>query len=225
MARLYSDIASAAGRYYYGLTSAPGGVQPAQAEISFRGLAPSVFEQVTVSREPATGRITFSGPSISSEIIIAPAVASISFGGHVPDELRELTVTNALPPDYTELVDLAPQVLFISTLAPQVGAFSFTAPEANVTQGGNIGFVSAAIGGISFQGRAPTVITVSIEVVGAFSFAGQAPTIASELIIMVDHVGLFSMSGNTPRLEIPFTWIDVDPPPATTWTTTTGIAA
>lgn len=224
MARVFSDLRGGSGRYYYALTSAPGGVQPAAASIQFVGLAPTVFEQTTVFRTPAPAVVTFAGPSTISEFNIAVGVGALTIAGQVPDVPRSTTITNSMPLDYTDLPEIVPTVLFVNTLVPTAGVFSFTAPQVNVTQGGNIGFISPSVGSFTLVGRAPTVLFIDISL-GGFAFQGQAPTIQSTLVIDVETAGAFSIDGLTPTLDRPFQWIDADPPPSVTWTTTTGIAA
>lgn len=224
MARLYSDLVDGSGRrYFFSLASAPGGVQPATATVRFNGLAPTIFEQVTVFRNPATGTFTFNGRAVSSDVNISPATATITFAGLIAGEQRILTVTNSLPPDYTTPASFPPTVLFINTLSIGRGQISFNYPTINVTQGGNIGFINPSVGQFSFQGLTPTVIFLEVST-GLITFQGLGPSIQTTLIVEPE-LGSFSFNGNEVGTQRPFQWIDVDQPPVTTWTTTTGVSA
>jgi hypothetical protein len=224
MARLYSDLRDGSGRrYYYALTSAPGGIQPAQTTLTITGYAPTIFEQVSVSRTPTPATITINGRALSSDVFISPAAAALSTVGQIPGEYRTLIVTNTITPDYTEPQDLTPTVLFINTVSPTPAQITLTYPQPNVTQGGNIGFVSPTTGTVTLQGRTPTLIFHGIEL-GALTVQGLVPSLYTELTIEVG-LGIVTINGQQVTRNTPFQWIDVDAPPGLIWTTTTGVAA
>lgn len=224
MARVFSDLRDGSGRrYFYSLASAPGGTQVGIATLTIQGLAPTVFEQTTVFRTPALATLTINGHALISDVLIRPAPAALSTVGQIPDEHRTQVVTNSSPLDYTDLPDNAPTVLFINTLIPAPGLLTLTSPPPNVTQGGNIGFVSAGVGLLTLQSSAPTLI-ISQMGVGSLTVEGLAPTVFKELNVELG-VGSLQINGHQISRNLPFQWIDVDRPPAVTWTTTTGIAA
>lgn len=231
MARLYSDLADGSGRrYYFSLASAPGGLQVGKATLTIGGFAPTIFEQVSVVRAPAPALLLIQGRTIQSDVLLSPAPAALSLVGQVAGEYRSLVVTNSADPVYTDLPEAPPSVLFINTVTPAQAVLTFNGPPINVTQGGNIGFVSVGVGLLSIQGNTPTLIFLEAGV-GALSIQGLAPTLQLQLVIRAedDSTALrmipLRANGLAPTISRPFQWIDADPPPATSWTTTTGVAA
>ena len=227
MARLYSDLQDSGGRrYYFGLASAPGGLQPVVGSVQIVGLAPSIFEQTTVFRNPATAILTLNGQQIASDVLLRPAAAALSLSQLIPGELRSLVITPALPtPDYAPLQENAPTILFINTISPSTAQLQIQSIPLNLTEGGNIGFLSPGVGQITLQTQALALTLIFFEVgAGAVSIVGQVPTLYTALLVEPE-VGNLTVNGLGVETERPFTWIDVDRPPPMTWTTTTGISA
>lgn len=225
MADLFDDLQDSSSRdYFYALDSAPGGISPPTLRLTVSGLAPTIFEQSTVFRSPAPATLALNGRAPVSDVILTPAPAALSLVGQVPGEYREKIITPAIPdPDYGEVRSIPPTILFISTITPTTGLVQLSSLALNVTPGGNIGFVSPGVGALTLQGLEPTLIHVQPEV-GSLSISGLAPTLATERVISPE-TGSLSLSQLGMSVERPFGWIDVDPPPATSWTTTTGVAA
>lgn len=224
MARLYSDLSDGSGqRYYYGLNSAPGGISPAVGALQIQGLAPTIFQEVVAFRTPAVATLTINGQQVGSGPILLPAQATLSLQGLAPTLQTTIIVTNAMTPDYTNLQELVPTILFIQTVTPAPAVLTLQSLALNVTPGGNIGFITPGVGSLSLQGLAPTIINNQPNV-GLLSLVGQIPVLQTTRIVE-PAIGSLTVNGQTPRLDLPFQWIDADPPPTTTWTTTTGVAA
>jgi hypothetical protein len=222
---LFDDLQDGSGRdYFFALDSAPGGLSPALGTITAIGLAPTIFEQLTVFRTPALATLTVNGLAVVSDITLKPAVASLTISGQIPSEYRERIITPAIPtPDYADLQDTPPTILFISTITPTAGLVQLSSLPLNVTPGGNIGFISPALGALTIQGVQPVLIFVQVTT-GSISMVGLAPAVMTEKVISPD-TGALIASNLQMTTERPFGWIDADPPPPLTWTTTTGIAA
>lgn len=225
MARLYSDLSSGGGRYYFALTSAPGGISPSPAVLTITGLQPFIFEQSTVFRTPATATLTLNGLSPTSDLILKPAQSALSIAGQIPDELRSLIITPAIPtPDYADLPDNAPTILFINTITPVTGLVSLQSLELNVTPGGNIGYITPGSGLLTLDTPGAITLIFFTVGVGEMSIVGQVPTLITQQLVE-PQVGSMTVNGHEVSLGRSFTWVDVDPPPSVTWTTTTGVAA
>lgn len=227
MAKLYSDLLDGSGRRYYSsLASAPGGISPAPALLTLSGLQAGIFEQSTVFRSPVTATLALIGQSLASPANLTPATATLSASGQVPGRHTTLVITNSLPPDYTDLPSNAPTILFINTISPAPAQLSLQSIEINVSQGGNIGFLTPGVGYVSLETQSLNLTLIFVEVgVGAISLGGLPPALLTTGAARPDEVGGVIISGLAPTLERGFVWIDADPPPALTWTTTTGIAA
>lgn len=224
MARVFSDLRNGSGqRYFYSLATAPGGTNAGAGTLTISGLAPTVFQQVEVFRNPGVATLTINGRSLISDVIIAPTTAVLSLVGQIPGEYRSLVVTNDMPLDYTDLPSIPPTVLFIDSKTPAPALLTLESRAVNVTQGGDIAFISPGVGSLAIQGQAPVVIFLEAGV-GLLSIQGLIPTIYSELTVEIE-VGSLAINGQLVTKEQPFQWIDVDPPPTVSWTTTTGVAA
>lgn len=230
MPDLFSDLqSSGGGDYFYALDSAPGGLAPEKATLTVSGLAPSIFEQTTAFRTPATITLTLNGLSLSPEIPLSPTTAVLTLSGQIPDEYRERIITPALPePSYEVPQALTPTILFINTVTPDPAQISISNLTLNVSPGGDIAFISPGVGSINFAYGPVTLIFYPVEV-GQLSLVGLEPTLLTERILGTEEdafeAGQLTIVGLAPTVELPFTWIDVDPQPPTTWTTTTGAAA
>lgn len=224
MARLYSNLLDGTGRrYYFGLDSAPGGITPAPGSPQVVGLVPTIFTQVQVFRTPATAVITVNGLQVGGQFGVAPALAAIAAAGLVPTILKQLVVTNSLPPDYGSLPSNPPTIIFINTVTPAPAQITVSSPPVNASPGGDIGYVSPGVGYIELQSLQVTLIFFEAGL-GLINVVGQVPTIITTLAVNPD-VGSITVNGRQASLQRPFQWIDADPPPALTWTTTTGINA
>lgn len=235
MSDLFDDLQDGSSRdYFFGLDSAPGGISPNSLTLTISGLAPTIFEQTSVFRTPNPAVLTINALPFTPDFILRPAAAALSLAGQAPDEFRSLIISPALPDlDYSEPVSNAPTILFINTITPTTGQVTLGSLELNVTPGGNIAFVEPAAGSVRMTALTPTLIFHPVEI-GLLSVGGHAPTLQTELILGAPDneseeagipTGALSIVGLAPTLERPFGWIDVDPPPATIWTTTTGVAA
>lgn len=221
MARLYGNLLKSAGqRYYYGLDSVPGIVSPSVATLTLQGRDPSAAQNIEVFRTPATAILTLVGQSLASPTILVPAQAVLSTVGQIPAEVRELTISPALPaPVYDPPADLAPTLITIWTTQPTTGLVRLLTLEQNVTQGGNIGFVSPATGQVSLGTLQYTLLLLAGGAgVGSLVVNGLAPTLSHELTVTPD-VGLIVTSGGEAVLTLPFIWVDDERQPPTTWIT------
>lgn len=227
---LFSDLQDGSGsEYFYALESAPGGITPAPAVLTLTGRQGEFFIPVTVFRAPAPAALSLVGRDFSSDLILIPAPAALSASQLAPSFLITLVVTPSVSLDYTELPNNAPTILYIQTVSPAPAALSMQSIELNVTEGGNIGFVNPGRGALTLVYPAFGLNFLDITV-GSVTMTGLAPTLALERIIgLVDEdeigVGAITVTGLAPTLALPFTWVDVDPPETTIWTTTTGVAA
>lgn len=230
MSDLFTDLVDGSGLdYFYSLESAPGGLTPGKAALTVQGLAPTIFDQVTVFRSPAPAALTISGLAFAPEFAVSPGMGSLTMAGQIAGEYRELIITPTLPePTYDIPEALAPTILFINTITPTTGLVQLNSLTLNVTAGGDIGFISPGVGALSLAYGPITLISNFVDV-GAISLAGLAPTLLTEKTLGTDEEtfepGALTVVGLTPTLQVPFGWIDVDPQPVTTWTTTTGAAA
>ena len=223
MSDLFDDLQDSNGQdYFYALDSAPGGVTPTTAVLTLFGRAASVQELTQVTRSPATAVLTLNGLSLTPDFVVTPATAALSMTGQVPGELRSLIVTPAIPaPDYGELQSTAPTILFINTVTPTTGLLQLSSLGLNVTQGGNIGFITPQVGTLTLNGL-PAALPRTVGV-AELSIAGLQPTLYLTGTVTPDP-GALTLEGLVSELDTPFTWIDVDAPPATSWTTTTAAA-
>lgn len=213
--RLYSDLQDSAGRrYFFNLESAPGGISPATAIITLFGYQGSIQELTEVFRTPATAILTFNGLGPSSELILLPAQAQLSFQGFAPALLGSLTITNALPPDYTDLPDNAPTVLTEMTVSPARALFTIASLTHAVNQGGNIRIIEPPVGVLSFSGYAAN-FPIQADV-GALQIVGLSPDMFTEITI-TPETGAVSVSGLEALLQTPFAWVDDAPAQTATW--------
>jgi hypothetical protein len=227
MARLFSDLTDGTGRqYYFGLNSAPGGISPLPALISFAGNVPGFFIQEQVFRTPAPALITLNGLTFFSGSNLTPAPATITVSGQIPGEYREKIITPALPtPNYSgQIQTTIPTILFINTITPSPALITLQSLPLNATPGGNIAFISPASATLTLQGLTPNAIFFQVPA-GRIDFVGLEPTLVTTGTIIPDTGLIATFDGLMPSLSLPFTWTDVDPPPTVTWTTTTGVAA
>lgn len=224
MADLFDDLQdSAGGDYFYALDSAPGGLSPAPAVLTLLGRAGSIQELTEVFRTPATATLTLNGLSLTPDFILTPATAVLSLAGQIPGELRRAVITPAIPaPDYGELQSTAPTVIFVNTITPTTGQITIQSLTLNVTPGGNIGFITPQVGTLTLNGLAVALPrTVGFA---ELSISGLQPALHLTGTVTPDP-GEMILEGRAADLDTPFTWVDVEAPPAMTWTTTTGVAA
>lgn len=223
MPRLYSNLQDGSSRrYYFGLDSAPGGITPQPGLITFAGLFQDIFQQATVFRTPAPALLTINGLSFASGPILTPAPAALTLAGLIPTEQRLQVITPATPtPDYAELQSTAPTILFINTITPSPALLTIQSLEKNVHQGGNIGFLNPITAQLTLQTQQYALIFFQVST-GQVTFDGRVPTLHTTLVVEPE-VGLVNFVGNEVQLDLPFIWIDVDAPPALTWTTTTDV--
>jgi hypothetical protein len=216
MARLYSDLADGTGRrYYFGLASAPGGITNAEpARLTLTGRPATAQEQNTAFRSPATAALTLNGLSVAAEPHLQPATAALSIQGLVSGLATLKVITNALPPDYTDLPENLPTALTIMTVSPTKATLTLSYPPVNLTQGGNIGFIFPDKATLTLAGYIANFPRVSD--VGLLSISGRIPTLLSEIVVSPEPA-LLSVGGFAALLSLPFVWVDEDPQPATIW--------
>jgi hypothetical protein len=219
MSRLYGDQLQASGRrYYFSLEGAPGVITPAPAVLSFQGRIPTAVEPTTVFRTPATAVLSLAGLLVRSPSLLIPAPAALSAVGSVANQVTSRTITPALAPPIEDPPDpFVPTLITIWTTQPGVAVLTLQALEQNVTQGGNIGFLSPA----------PAVLTLSTQEytllfgeagVGLLTCIGLVPTIRTEVTISPEPAVL-SCGEMEPAIHIPFQWIDDPPAPPAAWIT------
>jgi hypothetical protein len=221
MSRLYGDQLQSSGRrYYFALDSAPGIVTPAQAIITLEGRVPLAQQPNAVFRTPTPALLTIQGQSLASPTNLSPASATITTGGQIPALVRQLTITPATPaPDYSTPPSLTPALVTIWQTQPGVGSAQLQTLELNVTQGGNIGFVSPGAAQLSIVPQAITLLVLSGGVQpGLVTIVGLEPTLLHSLTITPD-VGQVVAAGQAHLLSLPFIWIDDDPAPPSSWIT------
>jgi hypothetical protein len=219
--RLYGDQLQSSGRrFYFGLDSAPGIITPAPASLSLQGRVPAAAQPATVFRTPAPASLTLSGKAPGAPVVLSPGVASITALGLIASEVRSLTITPTLaPPLENPPPSFAPTIIFIQTKTPAPALLTLTTLEINVTQGGNIGFVSPAPAQLDFRTLPYSLLLLAGGVSpGLLAITGLAPNLRHELTIAPD-VARLTTRELTPELSLPFRWVDDDPAPARMWIT------
>lgn len=216
MPRLYSDLQDSTNRrYYFGLNSAPGGItNAAPAALTLFGRMPAIQEQVSVFRTPAPATLTIAGLSLTSPALLIPAQAALSLAGRIPGLATLQVITNAATVDYTDLAENAPTAITIMTVSPGRALLALGYPAVNVTQGGNIGFVSPGVASLTLTGY--TTNFPQFAGSGSISMIGYPPTLVS-LLVLDAQVGVLRLSDLPSRLATPFTWVDDDRTPVTAW--------
>lgn len=221
MARLYSDQLQSSGRrYFFALDGAPGIVTPSPAALTLNGRQPIAVEPQTVFRTPATAVVTLSGLSFAAPTTVLPGLATLSTVGQIPGEQRILTISPALPsPLENPPAAFGPTLITIWATQPGVGLVRLQSIELNVTEGGNIGFLSPGRATLTLQSNAFSLLLLSGGVqAGLIAVNGLAPTLLHTLAI-TPEVGLVTMRGAAANLGLPFGWVDDDPALVTSWIT------
>jgi hypothetical protein len=220
MARLYSNLIDGSNRrYFFALDSASGGLSPQTVQLQVTGLAPTIFTQVQVFRTPATAVITLNGMAIRNDYLPSPTPLAIAAQGRVPTLVTQLIVTNDMSPDYSDLPTITPTILFINTVTPAPAQIQIQSLALNLTEGGDIGFVTPGVGLVEVQSRAPLLIFLEAGA-GEVMVQGLQPSIVTTLDVYPE-VGQITVDGQLVTLPRGFEWIDVDRPPPLIWTTTT----
>lgn len=206
MPRLYSDLIDGSSRrYYYGLSSPPGSLAPTAGLVTVVGLAPTIFEQVQVFRTPATAALTLGGLQAQSQTIAQPALAALAFAGRTATTATLKVITNDVTPDYGAPQDTLPTVQTIMLLTPARASLTIVYQQPNVTQGGNIGFISPGVGVLTLQGLAANFPFDAG--MGAVNLVGLAPTLKCELVVTPDP-GYLNVDGLAAITAVPFVWTD-----------------
>jgi hypothetical protein len=220
MSRLFSDLAtSSSRRFFSALTSAPGFISPAPAVITLGGNTPIAVQNLAVFRTPAPAILNFVSQSLSAPVVLSPIPAALSLAGQIPARALILTISPALPaPIENPPAPLIPTLITIWTASPAAAQFTLQTLEQNVTQGGNIGFVSPAPAQVSLGTQAYTLLLGSEIGVGQVSLAGLVPDLHISLTIEPE-VGAVAFNPLISRLSLPFGWVDDDPVPVSTWIT------
>jgi hypothetical protein len=226
MTQLYSDLVDGSGRrYYFALNRATGGLSPAtQAALTVTGQQPTVFQQVSVFRNPAQATLTLFGYQPPALTSVLPGVGSVSLLGLVPVEQKIRIITNALPaPDYSTPNELVPTIVYIQTITPAPAPLQVQPLTLNVTPGGDIAYITPGVGLVQTQGLQATLIN-SQPNIGGVSIAGLIPTMKGEILLQPD-VATITINGQSVSADRGFVWTTVVAPAPMTWTTTTGVAA
>lgn len=184
--------------------------------MSFSGQVPIAVEPSSVFRTPATATLTLSLLAPASDTILSPNKATLSTVGQIASELRQIVLTPTSFPDYTDAPETPPTILYINTITPTTGAVRISNLTLNVTQGGNILTVSPGVSSLSLLTGVPTLI-FSVIGVGSASVNGLVPSLQTTLAIDIDDVGLLTVEGFAPTVDVGFVWRDVEAPPALTW--------
>lgn len=218
--QLWSDLLIGSGQLWSDLDSAPGIVTPGPAVLTLNGQVPAAAQPTTVFRTPTPALLTLSGLSLSAPVTLIPAAAVLSAVGQIPAQQLIRTITNALAPAVeSPPTSFAPTLITIWTTQPGIGQLTLQTLEINVTQGGNIGFVSPAPAELTLQTLPYSLLVLAGGAgLGSIQMLGLAPTILRELTISPD-IGQVSLNPVAPELALPFTWVDDDPAPTRTWIT------
>ena len=219
MSRLYGDQLQASGkRYYFALDAAPGIITPSPATLTLFGRGPAAAQQVTVFRTPAPATLSLIGGALGAPVVLSPAPAALWLAGKQPGQVTSRTITPSLaPPVESPPVSFAPTLITIWTTQPGVAQVTLQTLEINVTQGGNIGFVSPAPAHLA-MGALPFTLLYGEAGVGLLNVVGLQPTLLRELVVSPD-VGSVAFTLASPILSLPFRWVDDTPAPAVTWIT------
>lgn len=216
--RLYSSLkTSTSARYYFALNDAPGVVFPGVATLTILGLSVALSDQSVAFRTPATAALTLSGLSLSSPSLLIPAPSALALSGKQAGLVTSLTISLPVPnPVETPEASYAPTLLTQLLVEPANATLTINSLELNLSQGGNIGFVSPGKATLTLSGLAP-IIALQPQVGGLF-IVGLEPTLSLNMIgtVTPDPASLMVV-GPEPELNEPFQWIDDDPAPTATW--------
>lgn len=219
--QVWSDLLLGTGRQLWGdIDSAPGIITPAPAALTLFGRGPAAAQQIGVFRTPAPATLTLSGLSLAAPVVLTPAPAALAYVGQIPARQLIRTITPSLAaPIETPQVDPVPTLITIWTTQPGVGQVVLRALELNITQGGNIGFVSPAPAQLGLLTQQYSLLLLSGGAgLGAIQLIGLAPTLQYELTI-TPNVGQVTCGGLLPELGHPFIWVDDTPAPTVSWIT------
>jgi hypothetical protein len=218
MARLYGNLLKQAGqRYYYALDSVPGIVTPGVATLTLFGRSLAISDQSVVFRTPATATLTLSGLALSSPSLLSPATAALALAGRQASLVTSITIQVPAPsPIEAAEQTYEPTLITIMTVLPGKATLTMNALELNVSQGGNIGFVSPDRATLTLSQFAPN-IAIQPDA-GGLSVIGYAPTLTlNTLTVLTPDPAALAMVGADPDISIPFIWVDDSPSPPMTW--------
>lgn len=214
--RLWSDLSPSPGkRFWFSLASVPGVISPAPALLTIGGQVPIAVEPQTVFRTPATALLTLQGLGFAGGGQVVPAQASLTVSGLIPTLQKILTVYPAATVTYSDPPQLAPTLITIMTVRPAAALLPLATLPINVTQGGNIGFITPSVGLVTLAGTIANFVFNEIGVSG-LSINGLIPSLRTATTLIPD-TGQISINGQAPFIEKAFIWLDVDPPPPLTW--------
>lgn len=221
MSRLTGNLLQSAGkRFFFALDSSPGIVAPGVATLTLGGQVPIAVEPQTIFRTPTPAVLTLIGGSLGAPSTVIPASAAVSMGGLVPAKVTTRTIQPALP-DAQENPppDPVATLITIVTAIPAPAAVTLDTLTINITQGGNVGFISPGVGSISMGTQPFTLLLLAGGVdASVINLTGLAPSLVYGLTINPD-VGLLTIPVILPLLDLPFRWVDDDPVPASPWIT------
>jgi hypothetical protein len=215
--RLYSDLQQSGRRLYFALDSAPSVVSPGVATLTINGRIAAISDQSVAFRTPATAALTLTGLSLSSPSLLSPATAGLALAGRQASLLTSITIYVSAPtPVEAAEPSYAPTLITEMLVSPGKATLTIQALELNVSQGGNIGFLSPGRALLTLNGLAANFLFTPDQ--AALQIIGYAPTLTlnSNLEITPDPAVL-TMAGAAPVLGIPFVWIDDDPVTPSTW--------
>jgi hypothetical protein len=221
MSRLFGNLLHSSGRrFFFALDSVPGILAPATAVVTINGRQPIAVEPTTVFRTPATAVVTIQGVAFFAPSTVIPAPAALAANLLAPGDVRSLTISPALgAPVQDPPQEIPPTLLTIWTTNPGVGFAQLQTLEINITQGGNIGFVSPAAAQLGLATQQFTLLLLAGGAgVGEAAIIGRAPTLLHQLVISPE-TGTITAVAQNPTLTLPFVWIDDDPVPPSTWIT------
>jgi hypothetical protein len=221
MSRLYGDLIQSSGkRFYFALDSAPGIISPGVSALVLNGKVPIAVEPLTVFRSPSPAALGIGGLTPGAPIVVSPSPAALGYVGQIPSRQLIRIITNALaaaiesPP-----TSYAPTLIPIWTTNPGVGQVRLQTLEINITEGGNIGFVSPAAAQLMLGTLPYTLLVLGAGAgLGQLQILGLAPSVTGATIVTPNLAQLLTL-GNDPSLSLPFTWIDDDPALTRTWIT------
>ena len=217
--RLYGNQLQAAGRrFYFALDSAPGIITPAPALLTLQSLSLGAAQPTTVFRTPAPAALTLIGLSAAAPILVTPGVGALSTVGQIPAEQRIRIISPALPaPLENPPASFAPTILFVQTVTPAPAALTLSVLTFNLTQGGNIGFVSPGVAQVALGTLGYTLIFGSEIGVATLSINGLAPTIEATTGLVSPEIGTVTLNGADVTLSLPFRWVDDSPAHTVSW--------
>lgn len=214
--RLYTDLLHSPGhRYFFDLGSAPGIVVPGVGQVTLAGREPIAVERMTVFRTPATIVLTLNGFSTTTPTELHPAQASIAVSVLTAGVYTERVISPDLaPPVESPDADFTPTLWTERVISPDPTTLAVQAITLNVSQGGNVAFISPQVGTVTINGL--TFLFGTQLGVTQWTIEGLVPDLYAERVIEPE-VGTLRMGELAPNFILPFFWVDDRPAPSVTW--------